>query len=184
MPLDDRVPDATMVSTRAITIAAPPEDVWPWIVQMGDQPRAGYYSYAWIERLQGMRIESADRILPQYQSLAVGDTLDRNGTIAVQYVDPGRALVVGPPEGTKGIRCTWAFVLAPIDGGTRLLTRVRAKIGYPRLLRSAAPYTWPFLLLLDPGAFIMERKMLLEIKRHAESHRPAAGRTTAFQRLT
>jgi hypothetical protein len=171
MPLDERVPAATIVSTRAITISAPPEQVWPWIVQMGDRPRAGYYSYAWIERMQGMRIENAERILPQYQSLAVGDAIDKNGTICVQYIDPGHALVLGPPETVEGLRCTWAFALVPANGGnTRLVTRVRAKIDYLQLLRASPPYTWPFLLMLDPGVFVMERKMLREIKRHAELH--------------
>jgi hypothetical protein len=171
MPLDERVRDATIASTRAITIDAPPEQIWPWIVQMGDRPRGGYYSYAWIERMQGMSIESADRILTEYQSLQVGDTIDKNGTIAVQYIEPGRALVLGTPDSVEGLCCTWAFALFPIDThATRLITRVRAKISYPQLLRGSPPYIWPFLLLLDPGVFVMERKMLREIKRHAELH--------------
>ena len=51
MPLDERVPDPKLTSTMAITIDAPPERIWPWLAQIGDPPRAGYYSYTWIERL-------------------------------------------------------------------------------------------------------------------------------------
>jgi hypothetical protein len=168
-PLDDRVLDATIVSTRGITIDAPPDKVWPWVAQIGELPRAGYYSYALIERLQGMRIENAHRIIPEYQSLQVGDVLDKNGTMVVQHVEPGHALVLGPPDSVQTLPCTWAFMLLPdTAGSTRLLTRVRAKVSYRRMLRESPPLAWPFLLLLDPGAFIMERKMLMEIKKHAE----------------
>jgi hypothetical protein len=170
MPLDERVADATVVSTRGITIDAPATQVWPWLVQMGDRPRAGYYSYAWIERMQGMRIENAKRILPEFQSLKVGDTLDRNGTIAVLHAEPGRSLVLGPPERVEGLRCTWAFeLISTSERSCRLVTRVRAKLSYWQMLRGAPIYVWPFLLLLDPGVFVMERKMLREIKRLAEA---------------
>ena len=183
MPLDERVSDPNMVSTRAITIQAPAEGIWPWIVQMGDRPRAGYYSYAWVERLQGMRIENAERILPEYQSLTLARPSTETARLPVQYVDPGRALVLGPPDSVDGLHCTWAFALRPInDHTTRLVTRVRARVSYRKMLGGAPPYEWPFLLLLDPGAFVMERKMLMEIKRRAEqSCRPAARRTRVDQ---
>jgi len=173
MPLDERVTDATLVSTRAVTIDAPPEDVWPWIVQMGDQPRAGYYSYAWIERLQGMRIVGSERILPEYQQLRVGDALDRAGTMVVQHVAAPRALVLGPPPSVEWLRSTWAFALYPHQGcATRLVTRVRARFSYGAMLRAVPPPLWPMWLLIEPGIFVMERKMLLEIKRLAEHATP------------
>jgi hypothetical protein len=169
MPLDDEVHDANLITTRAITIEAPIEDVWPWIVQMGDRPRAGYYSYAWIERLQGMEIENARRILPEYQSLEVGQRLDRAETMMVKYVDPPRALVLGPPPSVDWLRCTWAFGLYPRTvGSTRLVTRVRARFDYQRMARAVSPLMLPMWLLIEPGIFVMERKMLSEIKRLAE----------------
>ncbi len=64
MPLDERLPGEPM-STRGITIDAPPERIWPWLAQMGDVPRGGYYSYTWIEKLQGLDVLNAHRILPQ-----------------------------------------------------------------------------------------------------------------------
>src|ERR1700712_1889221 len=63
-------------TTRAVTIAAPPADVWPWLVQLGFG-RAGWYSYDWLERAIGAgdfaEGGSARSILPQFQSLKVGD---------------------------------------------------------------------------------------------------------------
>ena len=173
MPLDERIPDANVCTTMAITINAPPEAIWPWLVQVGDPPRAGYYSYTLIEKLVGLDIENARRILPECQAVEVGQALDKNGTMVVQAVDPGRSLVLGPPESVDLLACTWAFGLYPIDGvSTRLVTRVRTKWSYRHMLRASPPYTWPMWLLIDPGAFIMERKMLKEIKRLAEMHVP------------
>jgi hypothetical protein len=166
----------------AITINARPEAIWPWLVQIGEPPRAGYYSYTWIEKLVGLDIQNAGRILPEFQTVEVGQALDRNGTMVVQAVDPGRSLVLGPPPSVDTMQCTWSFGIYPVnERSTRLVTRVRARVCYRDMMRAAPVYTWPTLLLLDPGAFIMERKMLREIKRLAESSQmtPYAG-ATAF----
>jgi hypothetical protein len=169
MPLDDRIPNPRMVTTRAITIGAPPEAIWPWLVQMGDPPRAGYYSYTWIERLAGLRITNQDQLLPEFQTVEVGQALDRNGTMVVQAVDPGRSLVLGPPASVEELRATWAFALYPFDAhSTRLVTRVRSDWDYSQMLRSTPVFAWPVYLLIEPGAFIMEYRMFHEIKRHAE----------------
>jgi hypothetical protein len=173
MPLDERVPNPTICTTMAITIDSPPGAIWPWLVQIGDPPRAGYYSYTWIEKLVGLDIQNAGRILPEFQRVEVGEALDRNGTMVVQAVEPGKLLVLGPPDSIDYLKCTWAFALYPIDErSTRLVTRVRARWSYRQIMRTTPPYSWPMWLLLDPGAFIMERKMLHEIKRLAEAHRP------------
>jgi len=168
MPLDERIPSPDSVSTRAVTIGANPAAVWPWIVQIGESPRAGFYSYALVERLQGMQIENSERILPEFQELHVGEAVDGKGDILVLAVEPEQYLVLGPPEKYDWLKSTWAFVLLPADGATRLVTRVRAKVNWLGLLKNTPPISWPFLLLIDPGVFIMERKMLLEIKRLAE----------------
>ena len=166
LPLDDRVADPTYVTNRAVTIDAPVESVWPWIAQMGES-RGGFYSYTVIERLLGMRVVNADRILPELQAPAVGEALDRAGTLLVQAVEPNRFLVLGPPEGLD-FQVTWTLALFPNgEGATRLLSRCRAK-----LPEGAKGLLW--LLLLDPGQLLMERKMLREIKRLAErAIRPA-----------
>jgi hypothetical protein len=162
MPLDDRVAEPTAVTNRAITILAGPERIWPWLVQMGELPRGGFYSYVTVERLLGMKVENAEEILPEFQEPKVGDALDRRGTMVVQFVEPGRCLVLGPPP-TPAIQTTWALGLHPAGAGaTRLVSRCRV-----RLPRTAAGLLWA--VVLDPGQFVMERKMLLEIRRRAEA---------------
>jgi hypothetical protein len=162
MPLDDEVREPTYVTNRAVTIRALPEEIWPWIAQMGELPRGGFYSYVPVERLLGMRVENADRILPEFQSPAVGDALDRAGTMLVKAVEPGRFVVLGPPP-MPDLKVTWTIALYPTgEGSTRLISRVRAWIG-------PGPKGLLLFLILDPGQFLMERKMLLEIKKRAES---------------
>jgi hypothetical protein len=160
MPGDDILPGATLQTTRAITIDAPPGAIWPWLVQMGPRPRAGAYTYDWIERLLGIDIENSDRILPQYQHLEVGEAmaLNKKGDgIVVREVRPERFLVLQwVPAGS-----TWTFGLYPGDGGTRLVSRNRLKGGRPLF--------WLGMIgFMEPGSLIMERKMLLGIKQRAE----------------
>jgi hypothetical protein len=163
MPLDGHVRQPTVVTNRAITIAARPEHVWPWLAQMGEAPRGGYYGYAWIERLMGMDVANADEVLPAFQRMAPGDVIDRTGYMTVRAVAPGRFLVLGPPESLSEVASTWALGLyARPDGATRLVSRVRARL--PR-----GPRGWLWRVLLDPGQFVMERKMLLEIRRRGQA---------------
>jgi hypothetical protein len=162
MPLDAEVTDPTYVTNRAITIRALPQDIWPWLAQMGELPRGGFYSYLTVERLLRMQVENADRILSEYQDPKVGEALDRSGTMLVKAVEPNSYLVLGP-QSTPDLAVTWTLALYPrIDGSTRLVSRCRA-----RLPRGSKGLFW--LAILDPGQFLMERKMLLEIKKRAES---------------
>lgn len=166
LPGDDLVPDPNYQATRAITIDAPPEEVWPWIVQIG-AGRAGLYSYDWLDISFGILDRpSANEIHPEYQTLETGDTIplgDEGEGLLVKAVEPERALVTVPeslPEGTL----TWVFVLEPIEGRrTRLLTRNRGSIGWS--LRWLVT-----LAIIEPAAFLMTRKMLLGIKQRAEAH--------------
>jgi hypothetical protein len=131
---------------------------------MGDPPRARYYSYAWIERLMGMEIENSRRILPAFHHLQVGDVLDRAGTMTVLSIEPEHHLVLGPPT-TEPVGASWAFALYPVDiHHTRLVVRVRGSWSYRWMLRHNPPFNWPFYLLIEPGAFLMQRRMLREIK--------------------
>jgi hypothetical protein len=164
MPLDGEVPEPNHLSTRAITIKARPDEIWFWIAQMGESPRAGFYSHEWVERLAGMKVENSDVILPQFQHPKPGEALDRAGTMLVKAVDEGKWIVLGPPAGKDlWLDCTWCLALYPVDAETtRLVTRVRARVN------RWSPEAVLWAALMDPGAYIMERKMLEGIKQRAE----------------
>jgi hypothetical protein len=173
LPGDDLIPDPDLTVTRAITVHAAADQVWPWIAQLG-QGRGGFYSYDALENLVGCDIHSADRIVPEWQDLKVGDQVKLHPEVGlgVTVVEPGRALVLrgGVPMGAvpPPYDFTWAFVLQEQpDGTTRLL--VRERYGYTRRW---AP------LLVEPVAvvaFVMSQRMLRGIRDRAER----AGRPTA-----
>ena len=153
MPGDDLPPHATS-TTRAITIAAPAGQVWPWLAQLGYR-RAGWYSYDWIDNDAR---PSADRIIPELQDLQVGDQILMVPGMGprVREVEPNRHLVAGDQH--SGV---WCLALYPVPGGCRLVSRWR--VNWP-----LTPATALWILLSDPGAFVMERKMLKGIKSRAE----------------
>ena len=162
LPGDGILPDVRLQTTRAVTIDAPPGRVWPWLVQMGPSPRAGVYTYDWIERLLGIDIENADRILPQFQHLEPGEffALNKDGSngLFVREVEPERALVLQ----WKNEGSTWTFGLSAAAGGkTRLLSRNR--------IAGAGPLFWLGMAVMEPASLVMERKMLLGIKERAEA---------------
>jgi hypothetical protein len=168
LPGDRLVPNANSTATRAITVKALPERVWPWIAQIG-QGRAGFYSYAWLENLFGCQIVNAETIHPEWQDLRAGDAVRLHPKvpgIPAVIIEKNQALVLGgdgiPQQRIPPV--SWAFVLhpAPADA-TRLLVR----------WRSSTPKTAYDLVfnkyLLEPVHFLMERKMLLGIKKRAET---------------
>jgi hypothetical protein len=160
LPGDDLLDAADIVATRAIGIEAPPSAIWPWLVQMGPG-RAGAYTYDWIENLFGLNMHSAEQIHAEWQNLKVGDVLrsreDRPG-MRVEILDPERTLSNRSEAGDWA----WTFVLVPEDGTTRLISRNRIA------LKGAAAGQRLGSLVMEPGSLIMERKMLLGIKRRAE----------------
>ncbi|RDI55292.1 hypothetical protein [Nocardia mexicana] len=160
MPGDDLLPDTDILATRAITVAAGPEAIWPWLVQFGPG-RGGAYSYDWIDRLLGLDMHSADTILPQFQHIAVGDgfALGASGPrMQVVHVDPERALVFRSDDHNW----VWSFGLYPFPGGTRLVSRNR--IATPGASWMARLFN---LFLLEPGSLVMERKMLRGLEKRA-----------------
>jgi hypothetical protein len=145
--------------TRAVTVHAPAEQVWRWLVQIGED-KGGFYSYDWLENLAGCRIHSAEEIHEEWQDLRPGDTLQLIAGTGpkIGAVDPPRSLVI---EG-------WgAYVVEPVDARTcRLLARSHSD-------RSLA--TLGYLVALELPHAIMERKMLLGIKKRAEREVSRAG---------
>jgi hypothetical protein len=160
LPGDDLLDGADIVATRAIGIDAPPSAIWPWLVQMGPG-RAGAYTYDWIENLFGLNMHSADRIHPEWQNLRVGDVLrareDRPG-MRVEILDPERTLSNRSETGDW----VWTFVLVPEDGSTRLISRNRIA------MKGAAAGQRLGMLVMEPGSLVMERRMLLGLKRRVE----------------
>jgi hypothetical protein len=181
LPGDELLPKAPINVTHAITIKATPAEIWPWLVQLG-QGRGGFYSYDWIENAMGLDIHTTAHILPEHQDLKVGDIIplapDGFG-VPVAILEPERALVLhgdtripgknAPPvkEG-EFLAVTWGFYLFPQeDGTTRLVERWRTD-WTPTLIND-----FGYRGFLEPGAFVMERKMLLTLKDRAESMRRA-----------
>jgi hypothetical protein len=159
MPGDDIVHKPSFNATRAVTIAAPAENIYPWIVQMG-VTRAGWYSY---DLLDNLARASAESILPEHQNIQVGDVIPMS------------------PDGKQGMRVkdfgknkwmlwwdnigdsTWVWEIYPEEETRfRLVTRVRVKYRWFSL-------TILFGLLIEFFDIWMMRKCMLGIKRRAES---------------
>jgi hypothetical protein len=163
-------------ATLGVTINAAPADIWPWLLQMGYR-RGGLYSYDWLDRLFGyLDAPSAERILPEWQTLAVGDEIPvgRGGGFPVKAIEPFRSLVLGgchpnaaaalgTPAAGRDVEWSWELALVPAgDRRTRLLSRNRVRAR--RTLRSVLTMS-----VIEPAAFLMTRKMLLGLKRRAEA---------------
>ncbi len=170
LPGDDLVPGCQYTATRAITMAAPPEAVWPWLVQVGFG-KAGFYSN---DLLDNAGHPSAERILEEFQDPPLGDWVAMFSRVndvtafRVAAVEAPRHLVWAKPDST------WAWRLRPAGSGTRVVTRLR--ILYRRRQPAGALLT---LLLTELGDFPMMRKMLRTLRERAERSwaEPAVVRT-------
>ncbi|HEX6337284.1 MAG TPA: hypothetical protein VFZ85_10040 [Jiangellaceae bacterium] len=173
-PGDELIEDPTSVYTRAITVHAPPLEVWQWLVQIG-QDRGGWYSYEGLENLLGLDIHNTGEIRSEWQHLSVGDEvrvipagalgMEDGYAFRVAIVEPGHALVLMQEPPDHPWHASWAFVLVPDGwGGTRLLVRGRSVrppgvAGYLAYIGGE---------LFDPVTLIMTRRMLLGIRARAE----------------
>jgi hypothetical protein len=162
---DEHVPAPMVQATRAVTVDAPPERVWPWLVQMG-LDRSGFYSYDWLDN-EGQ--PSATTIIPELQDLQQGDEilLDRQAAVRVTHLDPPRAMVWALLDAEVELGLTanmsMAYILERLEGDrTRLISRVRGHIQG----RLALPYIYLFDEWVN---FVMQRRQLLGIKARAEA---------------
>ncbi len=156
---DDVVRRADFNATRAVTIHARPEHVWPWLVQIGSG-RAGWYTY---DRIDNGGVPSSVAIVPELQHLAVGDLVPmvpgKDVGIWVKELEPNRRMLWWDKKGEY----SWEWQLDPIDDeSARLVTRLRAT--FPPLWSSKTPY----VMLATTGDIVMIRKELLSIKARAE----------------
>jgi hypothetical protein len=157
LPGDELLEDADGVSTRAIDVDAPASAVWPWLVQMGPSPRAGAYTYDWIENLLGLDMHSADRVLPEFQHPEVGETISLGpNRMRLERVEVERVLAWRSADGNW----VWTFVLSEDGGRTRLISRNRFRLATLGARIGMAP--------MEPASLVMERRMLLGIKDRAE----------------
>lgn len=174
LPGDEIVPNAGNQETRAISIDAPADSVWPWIAQIG-QDRGGFYSFDLLENLVGCEMPTVDSLRPGRQQWAVGDKLwmypstkaGGVGYATLRVLVPGRALGFGtwyagtPPSGPED--GSWSFVLVPVnDSTTRLLVRGRGAPGRS-LLGVAFDRS-----IFEPMHFVMEKRMMIGIGQLAE----------------
>ena len=174
---DALIATPTYSGTMAITVDAQPDDIWPWLAQIGYQ-RGGLYSYDWLDRLFGyLDRPSATRILPEFQNLAVGDTIPmgQGPGWPVAALEPSRALVLDM-RNLGGFDWVWQFGLYPInEHQTRLVSRsrVRTRSVWARLATYA----------IEPAGFVMTRRMLLGLKQRAEALRAdrSSGSRTAVR---
>ena len=171
MPGDDEVPQAQVQGTRAVTVDAPPQEVWPWIAQIGyhGYGRAGWYAF---DLADNDGVPSAWKIIPEFQQPRVGQVIGEEGS-TIRVIEPERLLVLSYhwPK-TVWVRkqglwpkfghCSWVFVLKPSPGNkTRLLVRTRYRSGP---VDRSLPF-WPMFFVVD---LLMQPMMLRGIKRRAE----------------
>ena len=165
LPGDEMVRADATRTTRALTVDAPVESVWPWLAQIGED-RGGFYSYSWLERAAGAQIHNADQIQPEWQNPQVGDAVwlaRRYGQMARQIVaavKPNSHLVLMSPQDYEKVRSggkasgAWSFYLQGESGRTRLMVRGSGgAVGHA---------------VFDIPHFVMEQKMMRGLARRAE----------------
>ena len=157
LPGDDLLAEPQIVTTRAITIEAAPELIWPWLVQFGPG-RGGVYTYDWIENLLGLNMHSVGHVLPEFQHPQVGDGFGYGpNQMIFKRVEPEHVLAAQSADGNW----VWTFVIdGTHDGKTRLISRNRFRL--PKLKDKVG------MIPMEPASLLMERKMLHGIKKLAE----------------
>jgi hypothetical protein len=157
-PADELIAHNRIVSTRAISIKAPKEIIWPWIAQTG-QNRGGFNSYYWLENLFAAKMHNADSIVLQWQNPQPGDTVyygEGEGYEMISFVKRNEYYALGG----------WTLYLDSMDANnTRLIVRYPSmEVKQSRMMRVY------YYSLFEPLHFIMESGMMMGIKRRAEEN--------------
>jgi hypothetical protein len=170
LPGDELIRNPADMTTLAVTIEAPAVDVWPWLLQIG-QDRGGFYSYDILENLVGLHIRSSDEIVAEWQTLSVGDSIrltprgwmgQPDGLVLpVVQIAPPRTLVLRESPPALPWNAVWSFHVVPTSARScRLISRSRSERP-PAPLRLAG-------VAMTPLTAGMTRRMLLGIKSRAE----------------
>jgi hypothetical protein len=166
LPGDDGVRNPALEIQHAITISAPPDEVWAWLVQLG-QDRAGFYSYDWLERAFGADVHNVREVRREWQSRNVGDFVraTQAGYLAGLFDEPLGWKITHLESGRALVLENWgAFVLFPTaNGQTRLI--IRSTISHRRIPVWASVLN---MMAFQLPHFIMQRRMMLTIKSLAE----------------
>jgi len=173
LPGDNLLPAYAGEATHAITIHATPQQIWPWLMQIG-QDRSGFYSYTFLENSFGCDMPKVERLVPDWKPRAPGETVwfcnpkrfSGQGKMIPAVVETDRAFAMISPNDWQSVQMggsahegLWSFTLQPIGGGqTRLIARVRN--GTPPTLGSRLMGR----LFWEPAHFVMEQKMLRTIR--------------------
>ena len=169
---DELIPEGSAIKTKAITINAPKEVVWQWLVQIG-QDRAGFYTYTWLENLVGADIHNTNEIRPEWQAVGEGWRLlpaDYLGGAGKDAEDP---LLMSEPGHALVHEMFGTYVIEPVDEHTSRLI-VRGQSG---------PSNLPITTVWEPMVFTLERRMLLGLKARAEGRPDAPAALMAFAHL-
>jgi len=177
LPGDDLFPVYAAEATHAITIQEPPEQVWPWLMQIG-QDRSGFYSYTFLENAIGAGMPKVEHIVPDWKPRVAGETVwfgnpkrfGGQARMIAAAVQPQRSFVMVMPNdwqrlqgGQPAVEGFWSFTIEPLGNGqSRLIARLRG--GKPATLASRMVGR----LFWEPMHFVMEQKMLRTIRDLAE----------------
>lgn len=165
MPGDELNSNPSFRATRAITIEGTPEEIWPWLIQMG-YGRAGYYGYDILENIgspEGLR--SAERILPRFQDFQVGDELPISAVVSMTFsaIEPNRYLIwVGDEDENPGA-FTWALYTLG-ESRTRLVSRMQWSYQWTPIA------TIPLKVFTEFADHIAVRKILQGVKGRVEGN--------------
>jgi hypothetical protein len=184
-PGDELVPNPRARAVRAVTIDAPPDDLWRWIMQVG-RDRGGFYSYTWLENLIGADIRNVHHLIPELPERRPGDTVwmgpehrfGGQARMVVGAIVPKRAMVLVAPQDAESALAggpapegVWSFVIDPVSDVESRLVMLSVSGEPVRFSRLSQLVFW------EPAHFVMERRMMLTIKRLAEraAARPPRG---------
>jgi proline iminopeptidase len=197
-PGDELISNPRKIIINSVIIKAPPEKIWPWLIQLGSG-RAGWYSY---DKIDNGGVPSAMNIIPELQHIKEGDVLpavpNSRDSFLVQKAIPFKYLILVVPVMAASeeadnfkrmkspLRVSWTLYLESLDNKTTKLisygrispdwltyspTNSTGTLFIERVYKIFSRVPWPLMLpFAMAGHYFMESRMLKGIKRRAESN--------------